>query len=255
MLPAASPVTRRPGRDSLAPSSEQRSGAPLSASGGRRRASSPPSISSAQRRVHLREGGEHVAQVDVAHDVAAVAQVVAVRHADADVEDAAGAREDPAVAGGELRVPDHLEAADAAGHGLVPDVAAQRDAARRAALAHAGGDQRLRHRAGGEHQPARAQLVRRGRPSTCRRAPATRPSRVLERRLEARRREHAGAGGDRGAAEDVVELAARQHRELAGHVDAPPARPDAADVARRAAPPPSPRRARRAGASRGARRG
>ena len=34
-------------------------------------------------------------------------------------------------------------------------VAAQRDAARRAALAQAGGDQRLRHRAGGEHDPAR----------------------------------------------------------------------------------------------------
>ena len=44
---------------------------------------------------------------------------------------------------------------------------------------------------------------------------------------------HPRAGGDRGAAHDVVELLARQHRQRAGHVDAPAARADAADVARR----------------------
>ena len=54
---------------------------------------------------------------------------------------------------------------------------------------------------------------------------------LLERRDEARRRVHAGAGRDRGPAQHVVELAPLQHGQGAGHVDAAAARPDAGDMA------------------------
>ena len=181
----------------------------------------------AQRRVDLGEHGECVAQVQVAHGVAAVADFVAVRHADADVEHAVRARENPAVARRQARVPDHVEGADALDHGVVLDVAAQRDAARRAPLAHAGGDQRLRLRAGGQHHPAGAQVVH---AAGCPEPRADDAAGLFDRRLESRRRQRPRAGGDRRAAQDVVKLAPWQHCQLAGHVDAPAARPDAADV-------------------------
>ena len=53
-----------------------------------------------------------------------------------------------------------------------------------------------------------------------------------QRRLEAPRREQPRAGADRGAADDVVQQAAWQHGQRAGHVDPPAARPDAGDVGR-----------------------
>ena len=118
-------------------------------------------------------------------------------------------------------------------------IAAQRHAARRAALAHAGGDQRLRHRAGGQHHQrarssctASADLAGARRPRARRRAAAPRsaPARA------------ARAGAHRGAADDVVELAPRQHRQAPGHVDAAAARPDAADVPHALRAAPSPRR-------------
>ena len=55
----------------------------------------------------------------------------------------------------------------------------------------------------------------------------------LDRRHEAHRREHARARSDGGAAQDQVELLARQHRERTRHVDTPAARADAADEAAR----------------------
>ena len=81
----------------------------------------------------------------------------------------------------------------------------------------------------------------RTRSPSCRRAPTTRPRRaVAQRRDEAHRREHARAGGDRGAADDLVEALPRQHGEAAGHVDAAAARRDAGERRRRCAPRPSP---------------
>jgi hypothetical protein len=87
-VPAASPATSRPGREKRAPASEQRSGAPLSSPSG-----VPPSISARAGGVHLGEGGEHLAQVHVAHRRRpSRARSVAVRDADADVEHAVAAR-------------------------------------------------------------------------------------------------------------------------------------------------------------------
>ncbi len=57
---------------------------------------------------------------------------------------------------------------------------------------------------------------------------------LAQRRDEAQRREHPGAGRDRGAADDLVEALPRQHRQRAGHVDPAAARADAAE--RRRAP-------------------
>ena len=113
---------------------------------------------------------------------------------------------------------------------VVPDVAAQRHAARRAPFAYAGRGQRDRRGAGGQHGPARAQFVR---DAARQREPGA--DHLLigieQRRVEARRRQPARAGRMRGAAQDVVELVARQHRQRAGHIDPAAARTDAGDVA------------------------
>ncbi len=152
---------------------------------------------------------------------------MAVDQADADVVDAVAAREDPAVARADGAVPDHLELVDARAHCVVLQVAAQRHAARRVAVRHAGGQQRLRHRAAGEHEPAAAQLARDLAPLQPR---ADHGAALLERRDEAQRRKHPRARRHRRAAQDVIELPARQHRQRARHVDTPAARADAAHM-------------------------
>ena len=65
----------------------------------------------------------------------------AVGQADADVEHAVAAREDPAVAWRQARVPDDFQRADAPDHRRVLHITAQRDAAGRAPFAHPGGDE------------------------------------------------------------------------------------------------------------------
>ena len=172
-----------------------------------------------------------MAQVDFALGELAVAlRVMAVGDAHADIEHAVAAREDPAVARAQRAVPDDLELVDAADHRVVLHIAAQCHAARRLPLRHARREQRLRHRAGGEQHQRRAQIVRRLAGLQLR---ADDAALVFDGRAEAHRREHPRTGCHRGAAEDQVECLARQHRQGAGHVDAPAARADAADMARR----------------------
>ena len=183
----------------------------------------------ARRGIKTREVVEHLAQVQLAFGELAVAVcVVAVGDADADVEDPVTARKDPAITGAERPVPHHFELVDAADHRVVLHITPQCHAAGCVALGHAGGQQRLRHCAGGEHQPAGAQLA-------C--VLAVVQARTddhavrFERCDKPNRREHARTRCHRRAADDVVELLARQHGQHTRHIDAPAARCDAADVA------------------------
>ena len=114
----------------------------------------------AGRRVDARKRRHQLAQVDIGHGVAAIGLLgMAVRQADADVEDAVGAGEYPAITLAQLLVPDHLQRAQAAGQAGVAHIGAQRNAAGRVALAHAGGHQRTWHRTSGQHHPAGAQFT------------------------------------------------------------------------------------------------
>jgi hypothetical protein len=124
-------------------------------------------------------------------------------------------------------MPYDLKCTDAPSHRRVAHVAAQCHAAGHPALAHAGGDQRLRHRAGGKHGPACTNGTCRGAGAHHRadHAPA-----LLDRRFEARRRIPARTGSQCAASQDVVEDAPRQHGQRAWNVNATAAGPDTRDM-------------------------
>ena len=150
-------------------------------------------------------------------------RVVAVRDADADVEDAVAAREDPAVAGPQPR----CQTTSSAGDARRPSPRSSRSRAARRRSACAARTCRRRSapaaRAAGEHDPGRADLVRRGAGFQPRADDARRPLRSgAAKRTGGSMR---GAGVDRRAAED---------RRRASCAAAPPACP-ARRRARRAA--------------------
>ena len=107
---------------------------------------------------------------------------------------------------------------------------------------HMCGERRLWLGTAGEDEPRRQDLaanvaLRHRRADDAAAAVGTAALRIAafaQRRHEAQRREHAGAGADRGAADDLVEALPRQHREPAGHLDAAAARRDAGERRRRA---------------------
>ncbi len=127
-----------------------------------------------------------------------------------------------------------------ADHRVVLHVAAQRDAARRAAVAHAGGDQTPAAR---RRWPARSQRARTSWIALAhlqaRADDAAAPSSQRRRRSAAGANMRAPAA-TAARAQDVVELLARQHGQRAGHVDAAAARRRRRRHGWPAAPAPSP---------------
>ena len=157
---------------------------------------------------------------------------MAVGQAHADIEHPIGARKYPAIALAQLLVPHHLQRADLADRIGVVHIAAQRDAAGRVALAHAGGHQGLGHGASGQHHPAGVDLMQAtgGRFETGANHNGGFAISAQQRRLEAPGRKKTGAGTLSGTLENVIQLLAWQHRQPPRHIDAAAARADAAHM-------------------------